>query len=79
MAAVLVLRVRPAAVTGLHRVEEAPLHHVPTPDNMTSSPLVAALDPRVDERAVHNQMQNGDTPPPAPPTDDRPESSQPDK
>ncbi|MCY1380863.1 hypothetical protein D9M69_687210 [compost metagenome] len=26
------------------------------PDNMTSSPLVAALDPRVDEHVVQEQM-----------------------
>ncbi|HDR3122175.1 TPA: MFS transporter, partial [Pseudomonas aeruginosa] len=39
---------------------DAPLHHVPTPDNMTSSPLVAALDPRVDEQAVQEQMVDGE-------------------
>lgn len=54
---ILALRVHPGAVTGLHRVDEAPLHHVPTPDSMTSSPLVAALDPRVDEQDVQQQMQ----------------------
>ncbi|WP_164171185.1 MFS transporter, partial [Stenotrophomonas maltophilia] len=51
-ALILVWRVHPEKVSGLHRVDDAPLHHVPTPDNMTSSPLVAALDPRVDEQAV---------------------------
>jgi MFS family permease len=79
-ATVLVLRVRPDAVTGLHRVDEAPLHHVPTPDNMISSPLVAALDPRVDEKSVHDQMQNGDgSPPPEAPPEDIPEQPQPNK
>ncbi|BCG25777.1 MFS transporter [Pseudomonas tohonis] len=70
-ALVLVLRVRPDKVTGLHRVDEAPLHHVATPE--VSSPLVAALDPRVDEQVVHEQM-GGDsfTPPPPPPEEPRP-------
>lgn len=61
-ALVLVLRIRPKAVTNLHVVDDAPLHHVAMPDNMTSSPLVAALDPRVDEQVVQDQMQ--DTPAP---------------
>lgn len=61
-ALLLVLLIRPKAVTGMHQVEDAPLHHVPTPDNMTASPLVAALDPRVDEHVVQEQMQ--DTEPP---------------
>ena len=56
-AAVLVLRIRPDAVTNLHQVDDAPLHHMSMPDNMTSSPLVAALDPRVDEQIVHEQMR----------------------
>lgn len=70
-ALVLVLRVRPDKVTGLHRVDEAPLHHVATPE--VSSPLVAALDPRVDEQVVHDQM-GGDsfTPPPPAPEEPRP-------
>ncbi|BCD87775.1 MFS transporter [Pseudomonas solani] len=70
-ALVLVLRVRPDKVTGLHRVDEAPLHHVATPE--VSSPLVAALDPRVDEQVVHEQM-GGDsfTPPPPAPEEPRP-------
>lgn len=63
-ALILVWRVHPEKVSGQHRVDDAPLHHVPTPDNMTSSPLVAALDPRVDEQAVQEQMVDGepDTP-----------------
>lgn len=55
-ALVLVWRIRPKAVTNLHQVEDAPLHHVAMPDNMTSSPLVACLDPRVDEQVVQDQM-----------------------
>lgn len=62
-----VWRVRPEKVTHQHQVDDAPLHHIPMPDNMTSSPLVAALDPRVDEQVVHEQMQEGN--PPAPPGD----------
>jgi MFS family permease len=56
-ALVLVWRIRPKAVTNLHQVDDAPLHHVAMPDNMTSSPLVACLDPRVDEQVVQEQMQ----------------------
>ncbi|MGH8437134.1 MAG: MFS transporter [Pseudomonas sp.] len=55
---ILIWRIRPDAVTKLYQVEDAPLHHVAMPDNMTSSPLVAALDPRVDEQIVHEQMQS---------------------
>ncbi|MFF7708694.1 MFS transporter [Pseudomonas sp. NPDC007930] len=58
-ALVLVLRVRPKAVTNLHQVDDAPLHHIPMPDNMTASPLAAALDPRVDEQVVEDQMKDG--------------------
>nr|WP_263261007.1 MFS transporter [Pseudomonas sp. RIT-PI-S] len=57
-ALVLVWRVRPRAVTNLHQVQDAPLHHIAMPDNMTSSPLVAALDPRVDEQVVEDQMKD---------------------
>ena len=55
-ALVLVWRIRPKAVTNLHQVDDAPLHHVAMPDSMSSSPLVAALDPRVDEQVVQEQM-----------------------
>ncbi|TWI53555.1 putative MFS family arabinose efflux permease [Pseudomonas duriflava] len=58
---ILVWRIRPQDVTGLHRVEEAPLHHVPMPDSLASSPLVASLDPRVDEQLVQEQMQTAHT------------------
>ncbi|RUP84597.1 MFS transporter, partial [Corynebacterium propinquum] len=56
-ALILVWRIRPKAVTNLHQVDDAPLHHVAMPDSMSSSPLVAALDPRVDEAVVQEQMQ----------------------
>jgi MFS family permease len=65
-ALVLVWRIRPKAVTNLHQVDDAPLHHVAMPDNMTSSPLVACLDPRVDEQVVQEQMQNPVEPEPEP-------------
>lgn len=52
----LVWRIRPNAVTNLHQVDDAPLQHVAMPDSMSSSPLVAALDPRVDEQVVQDQM-----------------------
>src|SRR5690606_11845088 len=32
----------------VHQVDEASVHFVPLPDNLQSSPAVAALDPRVD-------------------------------
>jgi len=54
-ALVLVWRIRPKAVTGLHQVVDAPLSHVAMP--AASSPLAAALDPRVDEQVVQDQMQ----------------------
>lgn len=65
-ALVLVWRIRPKAVTNLHQVDDAPLHHVAMPDSMSSSPLVAALDPRVDEQVVQEQMQTTVTPEPEP-------------
>jgi len=55
---VLVFRVRAATVTGEHLVEEAPLHFMPAAGNLASSPLSAAFDPRVDEQAVADQMQD---------------------
>ncbi|HCT06844.1 MAG TPA: MFS transporter, partial [Pseudomonas sp.] len=70
-ALILVWRIRPKAVTNLHQVDDAPLHHVAMPDSMSSSPLVACLDPRVDEAVVQEQMQA--TPvDPAPETDPAP-------
>jgi MFS family permease len=73
-ALVLVWRIRPKAVTNLHQVDDAPLHHVAMPDSMSSSPLVAALDPRVDEQVVQEQMQTTVAPEPAPEPATEPES-----
>ncbi|EKN47665.1 Major facilitator transporter [Pseudomonas viridiflava] len=64
--AILMLLIRPKAVTHLHQVENAPLHHVAMPDSMSSSPLVVALDPRVDEQVVQDQMQTTVEPEPEP-------------
>ena len=61
-ALILVLRIRPKAVTNLHQVDDAPLHHIAMPDSMSSSPLVVALDPRVDEQVVQDQMQTASEP-----------------
>ncbi|RML60208.1 Major facilitator family transporter, partial [Pseudomonas syringae pv. maculicola] len=36
------------------------------PDSMSSSPLVVALDPRVDEQVVQDQMQTTVEPEPEP-------------
>lgn len=58
VALILVWRIRPQAVTNLHQVEDAPLHHIAMPDSMCASPLVVALDPRVDEKVVQDQMQD---------------------
>jgi len=41
------------------------------PDSMSSSPLVACLDPRVDEQVVHDQMQS---PPSEPNAESEPQS-----
>jgi hypothetical protein len=51
-------------VTNLHQVVDAPLHHIAMPDSMSSSPLVVALDPRVDEQVVQDQMQTAAEPEP---------------
>lgn len=52
----LAWRVRPDKVTHKHQVENAPLQHVPMQDSTASSPLTAALDPRVDEQVVQDVM-----------------------
>ena len=58
---ILIWRVQPEKVSGVHRVDEAPVKHVATPDSLASSPLSAALDPRVDDRAVEIQMKGADS------------------
>ncbi|MBB1519267.1 MFS transporter [Aquipseudomonas guryensis] len=62
---ILIFRVRPDTIKNMQPVENAPLQHVVVPDNMTSSPLSAALDPRVEERTVHEQMQRANPAPEA--------------
>lgn len=54
---VLVVLVRPERVTGSHLVDEAPIQFMPAAGNLVSSPLAAAIDPRVDEQTVIEQMQ----------------------
>jgi len=76
-ALILVWRIRPKAVTNLHQVDDAPLHHVAMPDSMSSSPLVAALDPRVDEQVVQEQMQVTVPDPEAAPETEEPTSEEP--
>ncbi len=56
-ALLLAWRVRPQDVHNRHRVDEAPLGHVAVPDAaLAGSPLAVALDPRVDEAVVQEQM-----------------------
>ncbi|MBR0568212.1 MFS transporter [Azoarcus sp. L1K30] len=62
-ALVVAWRVQPRRATHLHQVEDAPLHHIPMPDSTSSSPLAAALDPRVDEQIAQEQMQHAGPPP----------------
>ncbi|EXI79769.1 MAG: putative MFS-type transporter YcaD [Candidatus Accumulibacter appositus] len=61
-AVLLAWRVQPWRVNHLHEVAGAPLHHVLMPDSTSSSPLAAALDPRVDEQMVQEQMVDEATP-----------------
>ncbi len=63
---VLVATVRPQRITGAHLSQDAPTHFVPMPDSLQSSPVVAALDPRVDldidVSHVDLPAENGDPP-----------------
>ncbi|MCP8464829.1 MFS transporter [Pseudomonas sp. ZM23] len=63
---ILIWRVRPEKVSGVHRVDEAPVKHVATPDSLASSPLSAALDPRVADQTVEEQMKGNEAPASAP-------------
>ena len=54
----LVVFVRPERVTGVNLVEEAPVPFMPAAGNLATSPLSAAIDPRVDEQVVIDQMQD---------------------
>lgn len=57
-AMLIVIRVRPQAISGDTLSDEAPLQHIYMPDGISSSPLAAALDPRVEESYVQEQMQD---------------------
>lgn len=57
-AMLIVIRVRPQAIRGDTLSDEAPLQHIYMPDGISSSPLAAALDPRVEESYVQEQMQD---------------------
>ena len=58
----LVVFVRPERVTGLNLVDEAPVPFMPAAGNLATSPLSAAIDPRVDEQVVIDQMQDEEDP-----------------
>ena len=66
----LVIFVRPERVTGENLVDEAPIQFMPAAGNLASSPLAAAIDPRVDEQVVIEQMQDESDIPPAPVDED---------
>ena len=57
-ALVLAWRVRPDKVTNRHQVQNAPVQHMLMPGEVAGSPLVAALDPRVYEKAVSGEEVN---------------------
>ncbi|WP_339845251.1 MFS transporter [uncultured Halopseudomonas sp.] len=54
---VLVIRVRPERVTGENLSLDAPMHFLPAGGNLVTSSLSAAMDPRVDEQQVEEQMR----------------------
>jgi hypothetical protein len=54
----ITISVRPQAITGDNVSDEAPLQHIFMPDGISSSPLAAALDPRIEESHVQEQMQD---------------------
>lgn len=58
LALLIVARVRPQVISDDSVYEEAPLQHIYMPDGISSSPLAAALDPRVEESYVQEQMQD---------------------
>ncbi len=55
-AALVALRVRPQVKTQETEIPDTPVEHVPLPDGMASSPLVVALDPRIEEEQVQEHM-----------------------
>lgn len=66
----LVIFVRPERVTGVNLVEDAPIQFMPAAGNLASSPLAAAIDPRVDEQVVIEQMQDENDQPVRPEDED---------
>ena len=61
LALLIVARVRRPAAEAIEAPcvsDEAPLQHIYMPDGISSSPLSAALDPRIEESYVHEQMQD---------------------
>lgn len=66
----LVVFVRPERVTGVNLVEDAPIQFMPAAGNLASSPLAAAIDPRVDEQVVIEQMQDENDQPVRPEDED---------
>ena len=55
-AALIALRVRPQVKAPETEVPEDPVEHVLMPDGLASSPLVVALDPRIEEEQVQEHM-----------------------
>ncbi len=55
-AGLVALRVRPQVKTPETEIPAEPVEHVPMPDGMASSPLVVALDPRMEEGHVQEHM-----------------------
>lgn len=55
---ILVVRIRPEHVTGENLSEDAPIHFLPAGGNLVTSSLSAAMDPRVDEQQVEEQMRD---------------------
>lgn len=55
-AGLVALRVRPQVKTPETEVPEDPVEHLAMPDGMSSSPLVVALDPRIEEEQVQEHM-----------------------
>ncbi|WP_373186064.1 MFS transporter [Halopseudomonas sp.] len=55
---ILVMRIRPERVTGEHLSLDAPIHFLPAGGNLVTSSLAAAMDPRVDEQQVEEQMRD---------------------
>lgn len=55
-AGLIALRVRPQSLSPETDIPEEPVEHLPMPDGLASSPLVVALDPRIEEEQVQEHM-----------------------